>query len=83
MLGFQRRLIEEEEEKFVDHRFSKSLVRKITSLNGPELDKFMKLFRPSYEFTQMSNEYEFYSFIKKSYLQYKAVFLTEENTKKP
>lgn len=79
MLGFQRRLIEEEEEKFIDHRYSKTLVRKITSLTGSELDKFMKLFRPTYAFTQISNDYEFYDYIKQSYLQYKAVFAPSGN----
>lgn len=74
MASFQRRLIAEEEDKFIDHRFNKVLVRKLTSLSGPELDKFMKLFRPSYEFTQLSNEYEFYYYIKQSYRQYRAVF---------
>lgn len=78
MLGFQRRLIQEEEDKFIDHRFNKILVKKITSLSGAELNKFMVLFRPSYEFTQLSSEYEFYYYIKRSYLQYKAVFLTEQ-----
>jgi hypothetical protein len=79
MLGFQERLILEEQDKYIDHRFNKTIVRKITGLNGEEMDKFMKLFRPSYEFTQWSNEYEFYHYIKKSYLQYKAVFLPANN----
>ena len=74
MMSFQRRLIAEEEDKFIDHRFNKVIVRKLTSLTGAELEKFMKLFRPTYEFTQLSNEYEFYYYIKQSYLQYKAVF---------
>ena len=74
MMGFQRRLIQEEEDKFIDHRFNKVIVRKITGLGGEELEKFMRLFRPTYEFTQLSNDYEFYHYIKQSFLQYKAVF---------
>ncbi len=74
MLSFQRRLIAEEEDKFIDHRFSKTLVRKITSLTGPELDGFMKLFRPTYEFTQVSSEYEFASYIKQAFLKYRVIF---------
>ncbi|MEJ7767568.1 MAG: hypothetical protein WKF89_07135 [Chitinophagaceae bacterium] len=81
MMGFQRRLIQEEEDKFVDHRFNKALVRKITFLSGTELTRYMKLFRPSYEFTQFSNQYEFYDYIKKSFLQYKVVFLTDQHAK--
>lgn len=74
MLGFQRRLIEEEEDKFIDHRFSKTLVRKITSLTGTDLDRFMKIYRPTYDFTQVSSEYEFYSYIKQAFLKYRAIF---------
>ena len=74
MLGFQRRLIAEEEDKYVDHRFNRTIVRKITSLTGTELDKFMKLFRPTYEFTQVTNEYEFYTYIKLSFRKYRAIF---------
>jgi hypothetical protein len=79
MLGFQERLILEEQDKYIDHRFNKTIVRKITGLTGEDMDKFMKLFRPSYEFTLWSNEYEFYHYIKKSYLQYKAAFLPANN----
>lgn len=74
MLGFQRRLIAEEEDKFIDHRFSKTLVKKITALTGPDLDRFMKIYRPTLEFTQQSNEYEFYSYIKMSFSKYRAIF---------
>lgn len=74
MLGFQRRLIQEEEDKFVDHRFSKIIVRKITGLKADELTRFMKVFRPTYEFTKLASDYEFLFYIKKSYSQYRAVF---------
>ena len=74
MLGFQKRLLQEEEDKFVDHRFTKTLVRKITGLKGDELTRFMKVFRPSYEFTKFTSDYEFLSYIKKAYSQYRAVF---------
>jgi hypothetical protein len=73
MLGFQNRLLQEEEDKFIDHRFSKTIVREITLLTGEELNTFMKLYRPDYEFTKYSTDYEFYDYIKKSYLKYKAV----------
>jgi hypothetical protein len=75
MLGFQRRLIQEEEDKFVDHRFNKTIIRKLTPLREPDLSNFMKMFRPSYEFTLLTNEYEFYDYIKQSYRKYRTVFL--------
>jgi len=74
MLGFQRRLIAEEEDNYIDHRFNKTIVKKITSLNGPDLDRFMKIFRPTYQFTQVTSEYDFYSYIKQAYLKYRAIF---------
>ena len=74
MLGFQKRLLAEEEDKFIDHRFSKTIVRKITLITGPELDYFMKLYGPSYDFTALASDYEFADYIKESYLRYRAVY---------
>jgi hypothetical protein len=74
MLGFQRRLIAEEEDKFIDHRFSRTLVKKLTTLNGTDLDRFMKLFRPTYEFSKISSDYEFDIYVKQSFARYKAIF---------
>jgi hypothetical protein len=73
MLGFQKRLIEEEQDKFIDHRFSKAKVRELTMLTGEELALFMKLYRPNYEFTANTTDYEFYDYIKRAYLNYKAI----------
>ena len=67
---FQARLLEQEQEKYVDFRFSKALVRRLTGLNGEELDAFMKAYRPTYEFTLYSNDYDFQSFIKDAHKMY-------------
>jgi hypothetical protein len=83
MLGFQRRLIQEEEDKFVDHRFSKATVRKTTGLKGDELTRFMKVFRPGYEFTKIASDYEFLLYIKKCYTQYRAVFTGSKPEQQP
>ena len=65
MLSLQRRLIEEEQDKYVDYRFNRVLVRKITGLEGPQLDAFMRLYRPTYDFIKnCENDYEFYKYIK-------------------
>jgi hypothetical protein len=65
MLSLQSRLLEEERDKYVDYRFNKTLVRKITGLPSPALDTFMKEYRPSYEFIRRcENDYEFYKYIK-------------------
>lgn len=72
MLAFQRRLVQEEEDKAIDHRFTPALTRKITGLTGDSLIRFMKLYRPSYEFAQLSNQYEFLEYIKLASLEYRA-----------
>ncbi|HYJ37837.1 MAG TPA: hypothetical protein VEV87_04440 [Chitinophagaceae bacterium] len=63
-LAFQKRLRQEEIDKFIDHRFTKATVRKVTALTGDSLNVFMKEFRPSYGFTQLSSDYEFLEYIK-------------------
>jgi hypothetical protein len=64
MLAFQKRLVQEEIDKFIDHRFTKATVRKVTGFAGDSLTTFMKIYRPSYEFTQLSTDYEFLEYIK-------------------
>jgi hypothetical protein len=70
MLAFQERLLREEEEKFIDHRFSRQLVIRITSLRGKDLDTFMRRYRPNLEFTQFATDYEFQSYVKTASLRY-------------
>lgn len=77
MLSFQKRLITQEQEKFVDHRFSKALVRRLTKLDGNELDSFMMVFRPSYAFTLSTSEYDFQKYILNSYERFKLGLLPE------
>jgi hypothetical protein len=71
MLAFQQRLLQEERDKFVDHRFNKALVRRLTMLAGNELDSFMRVYRPSYEFTQTSADYDFQLYIKIAHNRFK------------
>lgn len=70
MLAFQQRLLQQERDKAVDHRFSKALVRRLTSLTGNELDSFMTIYRPPYEFTMLTSDYDFQQYIKDSYRRY-------------
>lgn len=68
--GFQKRLLQQEEEKYIDYRFSKALVRRLTLLTGKELDSFMLLYRPSYTFTKFASDYDFQSYIKQAHLRF-------------
>ena len=71
MAAFQKRLLLEERNKAIDHRFNKALVRRLTLLEGKELDSFMRVFRPSYTFTKLSGDYEFQQYIKTSLYRFK------------
>jgi hypothetical protein len=67
MLAFQKRLEDEEKDKYIDHRFTKALVKRVTGLEPPALDTFMREYRPTYEFLQtFETDYEFYKFISES-----------------
>jgi hypothetical protein len=71
MRSFQDRLIQQEEDKFVDHRFNKGLVRRLSGLTEPALDSFMQMYRPSYEFALLVGEYDFQKWIKDSAERFK------------
>ncbi|NSL86335.1 hypothetical protein [Chitinophaga solisilvae] len=65
MEAFREFLIQDEQDKYVDYRFNKELVSKITGLESPALEFFMKEYRPNYWMIQsFRNEYEFYKYIK-------------------
>jgi hypothetical protein len=72
MLSFQRRLVNEEQEKYISHRFNKGLVKRLTGLNPPEIDSFMAEFRPTLDMTMQFNDLEFGQFIMESFKYYKA-----------
>jgi len=72
MMQFQQRLVQQEQDKFIDHRFNKQLVRRLTNLTGEALDSFMVMYRPNYEFTVLTSDYDFQSYIKKCYEQFKS-----------
>ncbi len=60
---FQLWLEAEEKEKYVNYRFNKIFVKRITQLKGTALDSFLIWYRPSYEFASSSSELEFNQYI--------------------
>ena len=65
MEAFQKRLIADEQDRYINHRFSKTLVSRITGLKSPEVDSFMRQYRPSYTSIQaFETEYDYYKYIK-------------------
>ena len=62
-LIFQKRLAQEEEDKYVNYKFNSTLLKRVTGLTGILLDKYKLQYRPSYEFVATAAELEFYEYI--------------------
>jgi hypothetical protein len=70
-LAFQKRLIEEEQDKYVDYKFNNKLLKRVTGLTGDTLEKYKREYKPPYEFIATATELEFYEYILKSADQFK------------
>jgi hypothetical protein len=70
-LAFQNRLLQQEKDNYVNYRFNKGLVKKLTGLNAPEIDSFIAEFRPPYEMTLQLNDLELGQFIVEAFKYYK------------
>lgn len=62
-LAFQKRLEEQEQDKYVNYRFNAKIIRRITGLGGDTLARYMKQYRPTYSFVIESSLTEFYEYI--------------------
>jgi hypothetical protein len=71
-MSFQKRLLQQEQDKFIDHKFNKGLVRRLTELSGEELDDFMVKYRPPYEFVLYASDYDFQAYIKESFRDFRS-----------
>ncbi|UEG50704.1 hypothetical protein LK994_04355 [Ferruginibacter lapsinanis] len=69
--NMQNRLLEQEQENYINYRFNKMMVKRITHLDGKELDTFMQKYRPDYAFTIASSTVDFYQYILNSSYQFK------------
>jgi hypothetical protein len=70
-LAFQKRLIEEEQDKYVDYKFNNKLLKRVTGLTGDSLEKYKREYKPPYEFIATATELEFYEYILKSAERFK------------
>ena len=65
MAMFQQRLIKEEQNRYIDYRFNKAIVQRLTALKeGALLDEFMQLYRPEYELLTQILDIELYMYIQ-------------------
>jgi len=67
----QNRLISQEQDKYINYRFTKRFVQKLTHLEGAELNKFMEYCRPDYAVLALLNDLELGVFIQKRFAIYK------------
>jgi hypothetical protein len=67
----QKRLLSQEQEKYVNYRFTKRFVQKITHLTGEPLTKFMDYCKPSYEVLGLLNDLELGYYIQQKFKAYK------------
>lgn len=78
MMAFQERLLYEEAENYIDHRFNRALVIRLTGLRGDDLVRFMKRYRPDIDFTRSSSDYEFQEYIKSSFKNFQRLLKYEK-----
>ncbi len=73
--AFRARLEQQEQDKFVDYRFNKTFVKRVTRLNGAELDTFMVRYRPTYEFASTADEVTFHKYVLNNSYRFKLEML--------
>ena len=77
---FQARLEQQEQDHFVSYRFNRNFVRRITQLQGAELDTFMVRYLPTYEFASTADEVTFNKYILNSSYAFRIELLKKENS---
>jgi hypothetical protein len=70
MANFRDRLMAEEKEKYIEHRFSRALVIRLTQLKGADLDTFMVRYKPDLVLVENATDYELQSYIKQCFDKY-------------
>lgn len=69
--SFRQRLIQQEQDGYVDYRFNAKLITRMTGLIGKDLEEYMRIYRPPYAFIEESSLVEFYQYIIDSSKEYK------------
>lgn len=75
---FQIKLEADEQEKYINYRFNKTLIKRLTHLAGVQLDMFMIKYRPDYEFTSLADELIFNHYILNCYYKYQIELLKKD-----
>lgn len=73
ILAFQKRLEEQEKEKYVNYRFNRIFIKRVTGLEPPLLDTFIVWYKPSYEFASASDEVVFSQYVLNAYKHFQKI----------
>lgn len=68
---FQKDYEYTEEQKYIDYKFNKKIITKLTGLSGDSLIAYMRRYRPGYQQARQMSDYNFYSYIRHTVLQYR------------
>jgi hypothetical protein len=68
---FNKILIRDEHEQYVDEHFNKGIVSRVTGLSGDTLSAFLVQYRPTFEFVKKSTEYDMEVYIRQSVKKFK------------
>jgi hypothetical protein len=66
----QNRLLSQEQEKYINYRFTRRFVQKLTKLDGVRLDLFMDYCKPSYPTLALLNDLELGYYIQQKLIQF-------------
>lgn len=68
---FNKLLIRDEHEQYVDEHFNRGIVSGITNLKGDTLAAFLLQYRPGYDFVKKSTDYDMEVYIRASFKKFK------------
>jgi hypothetical protein len=71
--ALQKRLLQQEQDKYIDKRFNKRFVTKVSGFQGEMLDSFMLFYRPGYEFLLTVNDLELGIYIEECMAHFERV----------
>lgn len=70
LMALQNRLLQDEQDKYITHRFTKRFVRQLTGLDSTNLDEFLWYYRPDYDILLTMNDMELGYYIQLCHKQY-------------
>lgn len=73
ILSLQARLLQQEQEKYINHRFNKRFIIQLTGLSMSALDSFMQYYKPEYEILLQLNDLELGYYIEQCFKHYSSI----------